>query len=342
MRQGFGAEFDLDTTYLNTAAVGVPPQHVADAVRRSVEEWFSGTLSAEDFDEPIETARNAFAELVGVGADSVALGTSTSQLLGGVAASLPDDTRVVVPEGDFTSVSYPFATHAARGVRVDEVPLEDIPSAARGADVVASSVVQSADGRILDLDALRKSTRGTGTRVLLDATQSLGWFDEPLDWADAVVASGYKWLLSPRGCAWIHLSQSLAGELTPIAASWFAGEIRSESIYGLPPKLAASARRFDSSPAWIPNAGAAIALPWLATLDRAEVRAHCAGLADQLRGELGHEPRGSAIVSLDLGDKATKLSDAGIRTSTRNGRTRFAFYLHNDSGDVHRVLDALA
>lgn len=342
MRQGFGAEFDLDTTYLDTAAVGLPPRHVAEAVRNTSEAWLSGALYPSDLDEPIEIARSAFADLAGVDAGSVTLGTSTSQLLGTIAAALPKGTRVIATEGDFTSVSYPFAAHVPRGVIVDEMPLEEIPSAAKSADVVVSSVVQSADGRILDLDALRENTRNTETKVLLDATQSLGWLDGFLGWADAVVASGYKWLLSPRGCAWMSLSNSLARELTPLGASWFAGKNRGDALYGLPMELAENARRFDSSPAWIPNAGAAVALPWLAGLDRAQVRAHCTGLADELRTELGYEPRGSAIVSFDLGDKATKLSDAGIRTSTRNGRTRFAFYLHNDSGDVHRVLDALA
>lgn len=178
--------------------------------------------------------------------------------------------------------------------------------------------------------------------MLLDASQSLGWFDGYLGWADAVVASGYKWLLSPRGCAWMALSNSLGRELTPLGASWFAAKHRGDALYGLPMELAEDARRFDSSPAWIPNAGAAIALPWLAGLDRAEVHAHCVGLADELLTELGYEPRGSAIVSIDLGDTAAKLSDAEIRTSTRSGRTRFAFYLHNNSDDVKRVLDALA
>ena len=141
MRYGFGAEFDLDTTYLDTAAVGLPPVRVADAVRKSCDAWFSGTLYPSDLDEPIERARGAFADLVGVGADSVALGTSTSQLLGIIAAALPADTRVIVPEGDFTSISFPFAAHALRGVVVDEAPLADIPSAAESADVVVSSVV---------------------------------------------------------------------------------------------------------------------------------------------------------------------------------------------------------
>lgn len=342
MRRSFGAEFDVSYPHLDTAAVGVPPRHVVDATREAIEEWAVGTISADDYDAPIDAARAAFAQLVGVDAGSVAIGSSTSEMLAVVAAAVPDGAKVIVPESDFTSVSFPFAAHSARGVVVEEVALDDIPDAARYADVVAASVVQSADGRLLDLEALRGATIGSGIRVVLDATQALGWFDGYVGWADAVVASGYKWLLSPRGCAWMSVSESLAGDLVPLHASWFAGEDPGSSIYGLPLRLAQNARRFDSSPAWIPFAGAGVALPWLAELDRSKVRAHSVGLADTLLTELGHQPRGSAIVSLDLGDKANRLAEAGIRTSARNGRTRFAFYLHNTGGDVQRVLDALA
>lgn len=342
MRHAFGAEFDISTPHFDTAAVGIPPRHVAETVMDAVTGWSTGSISAPDFDQPIAAARAAYAKLVGVDAGSVAIGSSTSELLGVVAAAVPDGAKVIVPETEFTSVSFPFAAHSARGVVVEEVPLDVIPEAARDADVVAAAVVQSADGRVLDLGALRESARASGTRVVLDATQALGWFDGDLSWANAVVTSGYKWLLSPRGCAWMSVSESLAAELPPLHASWFAGEDPGSSIYGLPLRLAQSARRFDSSPAWIPFAGAGVALPWLAGLDRSEVHAHSTGLADMLLTELGHEARGSAIVSLDLGDKAQKLADAGIRASDRNGRTRFAFYLHNTADDVQRVLDALA
>ena len=39
--------------------------------------------------------------------------------------------------------------------------------------------------------------------------------------------------------------------LTPHAAGWYAGEDIWGSIYGLPLRLASTARRFDASPAWM-------------------------------------------------------------------------------------------
>jgi hypothetical protein len=43
------------------------------------------------------------------------VGGSVSALVGLVAAAVPDGARVLVAEGEFTSVSFPFAAHAGRG-----------------------------------------------------------------------------------------------------------------------------------------------------------------------------------------------------------------------------------
>src|SRR6185503_19569345 len=128
--------------------------------------------------------------------------------VGLIAAALPTGARVLVAEGEFTSVSFPFAAQAVRGVSVVECPLEALGERAPEFDQVAVSVVQSADGRTVDLDALR-AARASGTTVVLDVTQSLGWLPTRLDWADAVVGAGYKWLLCPRGVAWLAAGPEL-------------------------------------------------------------------------------------------------------------------------------------
>ena len=186
MRTAFGLEFDVPDGYLNTASIGVPPTPVADAVEAVVHGWRRGAAVPTDFDDPVEGARVAFAGLIGVPVERVAIGATVSTLVGLLAASLPAGTRVLVAKGEFTSVSWPFA---AAGATITEVPLAEIGEHAAGFDVVAVSTVQSADGAVADLAALR-AAQASGTRVVLDATQSLGWFDADLSWADAVVAAG--------------------------------------------------------------------------------------------------------------------------------------------------------
>ena len=81
------------------------------------------------------------------------------------------------------------------------------------------------------------------------------------------VAAGERVVISKAGTP--------IADLVPHQACWYAGGDVWQSIYGLPLRLADSARRFDTSPAWFSHVGAASVLPWLAGLDRAAVRAHC-------------------------------------------------------------------
>jgi selenocysteine lyase/cysteine desulfurase len=335
VRTAFGLEFDVPDGYLNTASTGVPPAPVADAVEAVFRRWRSGTGVPTDFDDPVETGRAAFAGLVGVPLDRVALGATVSTLVGLLAASLPTGARVLVAEGEFTSVSWPFA---AAGAAVTEVPLAEIGERAAGFDLVAVSTVQSADGAVADLAALR-AAQASGTRVVLDATQSLGWFDADLSWADAVVAAGYKWLLCPRGTAWLALTPDWT--VVPRLAGWFAGEDVWSSVYGLPLRLARGARALDTSPVWFAHAGAAVALPWLAGLDRAAVHAHCVDLADAFRAGLGMDPAGSAIVAVRRPDAVERLAAAGVTASARAGAARLGFHLYNTRADVALALRAL-
>jgi selenocysteine lyase/cysteine desulfurase len=338
VRKAFGAEFDVPDGYLNTASIGIPSVDVGDAVAAAVAGWRSGAGRAGEFDEPVARARAGFADLVGVDVGRVAIGPAVSALVGLIATALPAGARVLVAAGDFTSVTWPFAVQAGRGVVVTEVDLADVGPRAGEFDLVAVSTVQSADGRLVDLDALRAARAG-GTRVVLDATQSLGWLDADLSWADAVVASSYKWLLSPRGVAWLAIRPELAA--TPSAAGWYASADRWADVYGLPMSLAPDARALDTSPAWYCHVGAAVALPWLAGLDRAAVHAHCVGLADAFRAGLGMEPAGSAIVSVRREGARERLAAAGIVSAARAGGARLAFHLYNTEDDVARAVDAL-
>jgi selenocysteine lyase/cysteine desulfurase len=335
----FGVEFDVGPGYLDTPSVGVPPRPAAAVVRDHVDAWSRGLVRAPQFDEPVARARSGFATLVGVEPSAVTIGSAVSQLVGLVASSLPR-ARVLVAEREFTSVSFPFA---AAGHVVTEVPLADIAERAGEHDVVAVSVVASADGAVVDLDGLRRA-RDRGALVVLDATQALGWFDADLSWADVVVAASYKWLLAPRGAAWMATTPSVRARLTPAVAGWYAGEVPARTVYGLPLRLAADARRLDLSPSWVAHVGAAVSLPWLASLDRAAVHRHAVGLADRVRAALGPEVAGahrSAIVAVHVDGATERLARAGVTASSRDGATRLGFGLHNTDADVDRVLDAL-
>lgn len=341
MRTAFGLTFDVPPGYLNTASIGIPPTEVSRAVTESVGRWGRGLDQPERFDSSVATAREGFARLVGVPVERVAIGASVSQVVGLVAASVPDGARVLVARDDFTSVLFPFAAQSDRGVEVTETELAEIPKRAAEYDIVAVSVVQSRDGRIVDLDALRDAVAAGSTRVLLDATQAAGWLSMRLDWADWVVGTSYKWLFSPRGAAWLAVRPDALADVRPHSANWYAGEDPWTTTYGLPLRLAKGVRALDLSPAWLAQCGAAVATARLAELDMAEVQRHCAGLADEFRAALGMAPAGSAIVSVEVPGAMERLEAAGIRASVRAGKARLSFHLYNTADDVDRAARAL-
>lgn len=259
--------FAPDPGYLNTASLGVPPLAALTALHEVLQDWGRGRLQPPDFDEAVNSSRRAWASLSGVDAALVATGSTVSQFVGLVAASLPDGARVVTAAGDFTSVLFPFLAQADRGVRVEEVPLEQLASVRGRADLVAVSAVQSADGRLVDLATLLPAVSAAGARLLLDTTQSCGWLPLDVSGVDYVVCGGYQWLLSPRGTAFFFVRADVLEGLRPLAAGWYADDDPWTSIYGSPLRLAADARRLDLSPAWFSWTGAAVALELLAGLD---------------------------------------------------------------------------
>jgi selenocysteine lyase/cysteine desulfurase len=341
VREAFGAKFAGAAGFLNSPTYGLPPESVVDALHDCIAHWRAGTLDVPAFDEHTRAARTGYAALAGVPVESVAMGSSVSGMLGLVAAAIPDDSRVAVVPGEFTSTTFPFAAQTGRGVTVTEVPADELVATADRYDVVAVSLVQSATGAVLDTAALRRTLDGADTLTVIDITQAAGWMNLDVDWADVTVAAVYKWLLAPRGTAMMSVSDRMSRLMTPHTANWFAGEDPWQSIYGLPLRLAADARRFNLSPTWFSVLGAAHTLPWLASLDRAAVERHAVGLVDRVRGALGLPPHPSAIVSLPIDGAAHRLAAAGVRASVRAGAVRVGFHLYNDDSDVDALLAAL-
>jgi len=329
-------------TYLNTASFGLPPLPAWEALQEALDDWRTGRTSWEQWGEATEAARGSFARLVGVEPSTVAVGATVSGLVGLVASSLPQGSRVLAPEVEFTSTLFPFLVQAHRGISVRTVPAAELADAIdETTDVVVFSAVQMATGEVADLAAIATSSRSHGALTLVDATQACGWL--PLDGYafDIVVAAGYKWLLSPRGTAYMAVAPERLAGIVPAAAGWFAGEDVHASYFGPPLRLAGDARRLDTSPAWHSWVGAAPALELIEEIGVAAIHAHDLGLANRFREGLGMEAADSAIVFVDVPGAQERLERAGIRAAVRNGRVRTSWHLYNTEEDVSAALAAL-
>ena len=253
---------------------------------------------------------------------------------------LPDGTRVLVAAGEFTSVSWPFAAQAGAGRHGGRVRARELGERAGEFDVVAVSVVQSADGRIVDLDALR-AAQASGTRVVLDATQALGWLAADLGWADAVVGARLQVAAPPAGrrgwpCApdlelvphhggLVRRGGPVEERLRPAAAAGPDGPRRS-TRRRRGTATSARPRRCRGSPGWTARRCARTA----------------SGSPTRSAPASGCRPRDRRSWRSDRPAPGSGSPRPGWSASVRAGAVRLAFHLYNTDADVDRVLDALA
>jgi len=335
------AQFAPDGVFLNTPTYGLPPHSVVAAMLGGVERWQRGIATTNEYDRAVSRSRELFAGLVGVTPGDVAVANQVSVLVGTVAASLPDGCRVLTVEGDFTSLLYPLLAQQHRGVVVETVPLEKLADAVTDdVDVVAFSLVQSSDGRIADLEAILEAAERHVAQTLVDATHAVGWLPVDATRLDYLVVGAYKWLLSPRGTAFLAVRPEHVERLRPIAPGWYASEDVWGSIYGSGMRLADSARRADISPAWLCWLGTVPALQLITEVGVENINRHNVALADRVRDELGLAPSASAIVSIPT-QSVVDLAAHGIAAAVRAGTLRIGCHLYNDESDIQALIAAV-
>ena len=265
-----------------------------------------------------------------------------STLLSTVAAAIPSGARVLAPDVEFTSLLFPFLVQEHRGVSVRLVPAAELAGEiGPDVDVAAFSAVQMATGEVADLDGIATAAAKHGVLTVVDATQAVGWLPIDASRFDVVTAHAYKWMTSPRGTSFMAIRPELLDSVAPHAAGWYAGEDPLATFFGPPLRLAESARRLDTSPAWFMWVATAPALDVIERIGIDAIHEHDLRLANRFRAGLGLESSDSAIVFCDLEGAAERLERAGIRAAVRGGRLRTSWHVYNRDEDVERALDAL-
>ncbi len=347
--------------WLDTPGAAPGAEPVVHALRDAVSAWASGEFDRAAWDAATGEARALFARLVGVDPTTVSALGSLAEAAATVAGSLPAG-RIVVAAEEFRSNLFPWlelARHSpdhevvvvpARSGTTRTVDLAE--AVTRGTVLLAVSEVTSREGQRLDLRALRAVTDRVGARFFVNLTQSLGVlrFHAEAVRPDYLAAHGYKWLLCPRGAAWLATRPDRAEELRPLAPSW-----RSTGppygYFGGPLRLARDAARCDGSPAWLSWVGACAALRLVGSLDAGQVERHCLDLAAWFTsqaaslgwrrltdGPLSH----IVVLGADrAGRIAGRLRERGVRATALGDRVRFGFHYFNNEHDVRTTLQAL-
>jgi selenocysteine lyase/cysteine desulfurase len=348
------------TTWLDTATAPPAATTVADALDAVRRAWADGAFDWQDWEMDADATRGPFGELIGAAPDTIALLPSLSEAAATVAQSIPAG-RIVVGADEFRSNLFPWLATEARGSTIAAVPsrdrvlrTEDLVAAIDGATVlVAVSAIQSSTGTRVALGNIAARCRDVGARLFLNATQQLGALRLDVQGLrpDYVATHGYKWLLAPRGAAWLHVRPDRVDELLPLAPSWKTVSDPIADYYGGRVDFAPGARKLDASLAWFSWVGARAALDLVRSLDPDRVERRCLGLSTSLRGELEamgfrtlSEEEPSQIVSLVVSDPEAavrELAARGVRGAVRDGLVRLSFHGFNDDVDVAAAARAL-
>ena len=94
------------------------------------------------------------------------------------------------------------------------------------------------NGAVVDLDAVEAAASAHGAMTVVDATHGVGWLLLDASRFDVVACAAYKWLMSPRGTAFMAVRPERLDGIVPHLAGWYAGEDPHDSYFGPPLRLA--------------------------------------------------------------------------------------------------------
>ncbi len=374
---------DLEAAvYLNHAAISPLSLPVRDAIRRTTDRIAAKGMA--HYHETLElrsTLRERVGRFLGVGANSVAFTSNTSQGITAVAMGLPwrRGDRVLVFEGEFPANVTPWleaarlfglepvwlSAHSAmedEGRFLDQVEDE----LRRGVRLLAVSAVQFQTGYAMPIRALGTLCKRHGAELFVDGIQAVGVM--PFDCTDLGVdylAVGcHKWLMSLEGSGILTIAPERLAAFEPRLASWLshqdglrflfegAGHLRYDR-----PFIEEALVLEGGMQSMVHNAALDAALDALESLGLDVINAHVNRWNDALEphlNRLGLQSVRSSRLDSRSGTLSCRLPDhisisalvesldaAGVAVSSPDGHLRFAPHWPNHLDEVPRVVEAL-
>ena len=351
-------------TYCNTGASGPSPRNVVGAATDCLEHHAFASPAEEGpytyaFDA-LAAAREVAASHLGARPVDLAFTRSTADGINLVANAIdwqPGDV-VVRTDLEHPAGTLPWDrladTHDIE-VRVLEteagrLDMDSVKAAVDDARLLLLSSLTWSHGTQLPVADVVDICHDAGTRVLVDAVQSVG--QHPVDvreWgADFVATAGHKWLLGVWGSGMLYADPDALDSLRQTRIGYRSVEKMGAADYA----YHEGARRFEvgtTSPAPYVALAEAIETMESVGLDTVEVRVE--RLTDRLKAGLGDRllsPRGyeSGLVTFEAADpEATveRLAEAGIvvRSLPHPEAVRASIHAFNTSEEVDRLLAVL-
>ena len=339
-------------------------EEVEAGLQEYITSWHQHGSPWEFWMERYEEARAAFANFIHAAPDEVAIVTSVSAGINGVASALDfrDRNKIVMGEFEFPTMGHVWLGQRSRGAEVEFVKadgnlirVENYEKAIdRKTCIVPLTHVCFKNGVRSDVSAVTKLAHHAGALVMLDDYQDCG--TRPVNVKamelDFYLTGTLKYLLGPPGLAFLYVRKELIPNLSPTITGWFA----QANPFAYNPQhfeLSTSARRFESGSPSVPNVyGALPGFHLLQEIGMENIAAHIKNLAQLLSLEARNlgiavktpaDSAGPLIVlqSKDSTQLVQTLADAGIVASNRHDGLRISFHVYNTMGDVAAVVDVI-
>jgi selenocysteine lyase/cysteine desulfurase len=350
--------------YLNTCSQGALSDSVQAGIEDYIASWHEQGSPWETWVERYEAARTAFAKFINASPDEVAIVTSASAGINGVASALNfrERKKVVMGEFEFPTMGHVWLAQRIRGAEVQFVKAEGncIPAAHyekmvdRNTLIVPLAHVCFKNGFRSEVNAITQIAHRAGALVMLDDYQDCGTRSVDVNALDLdfYVTGTLKYLLGPPGLAFLYVRKELISSLVPTVTGWFA----QTNPFAFDPQhldLSPTARRFESGSPSVPNVYAAVpGFQLLREIGMENVADHIKRLTQSLlscASDLGiraKTPPDSAgpLVVLQCKDSSAlvqKLAESGIVASNRHDGLRISLHVYNTMDDVQAVVEVL-
>ena len=248
-----------EMVYLNTAAEGMPPVEVGEALAQYFRDKQLGMDGRERHFAALEETKSLVAELYGLAAAEIAICSCSSEAfnLAALAMRLREGDEVVINDLDFPAGITPWlqptcpATVRVWRAREGVLHVEDLTKLLTSKTrLVTVSLVSFYNGHMICLPAVVETVRRHSPALLaVDVTQALGRIPLNLVGADLIVSSTHKWILASHGGGLVGVPSARASDWTVPAGGW----LHLEDAFG--------ANRFEKAVSRPGAAGFAVGMP---------------------------------------------------------------------------------
>jgi cysteine desulfurase / selenocysteine lyase len=220
-----------DMTYLNTAAEGIPPRAVVDALSQYAQDKLLGMDGRALHEAQWQALRQLTAQAFGLTSDEIGICSCSSEAfnLAAWALQLRAGDEVVINDLDFPAGATPWlqpacpATAKLWASRSGALRTDDlIPLLGPRTRLVSFSLVSFYNGYRAPLAEVITAVRQHSPALIaVDVTQALGRIALDLSGVDLIVSSTHKWILGSHGGGLVGVPQARAAEWTVPAGGWF-------------------------------------------------------------------------------------------------------------------------